>query len=217
MERFHGQHADVGVTMEVTRHPYSFLGDDKKARGSSNLRDGTWHEGLVSYADGTEAGARRFEEMLGALGSRAGINFDFDVFTQWQPVDSQRLLKWCGRWGKQEDFMDALNRGHFERKLSASERENLLRAVDEVGLDRAAAAAFLESDEGVDAVWKSYGDTIRKHRIHAIPYLVFNLASVTDGGPFRGGSGEVTVSGSASAEEFFDVLAHFFKKWREGK
>mmetsp|Transcript_63380 Transcript_63380/g.163064 ORF Transcript_63380/g.163064 Transcript_63380/m.163064 type:complete len:225 (-) Transcript_63380:125-799(-) len=215
MARFHELNADVGVTVEVTRYPYSFLGDDKNARQTSHLKDGTWHQSLVAYTNGTEAGARRFEEMLGALGKKAGIDFDFDVWTQWQPVDSQRLLKWCGRWGKQEDFMDALNCGHFEQKRSASDRENLLRAVDAVGLDRAAANAFLDTDEGVGAVWQSYGDTIRKHLIHAIPYLVFNLACETNGGPFRAGgvgSGEITVNGSADPEEFFDMLEHFLRK-----
>ena len=39
---------------------------------------------------------------------------------------------------------------HNMIKHIKSEVENLLRAVDEVGLDRAAAAAFLETDEGVD-------------------------------------------------------------------
>lgn len=217
MRTFHARHADVGVAVEVTRHPYSFLGNDRRARERSNLRDGTWHEGLINYAGGTEAAARQFEEGLSALGQEAGIAFDFDVFTQWQPVDSQRLLRWCGRWGKQEDFMEELNKGHFEQRRSASERASLLAAVDKVGLDCAAAEAFLDTDEGVDAVWKSYGDTIHRHRIIAIPYLVFNLASVTDGGPFRSagaGAGEVTINGSASPEEFFDVLTQFQAKSR---
>mmetsp|Transcript_95239 Transcript_95239/g.293741 ORF Transcript_95239/g.293741 Transcript_95239/m.293741 type:complete len:226 (-) Transcript_95239:29-706(-) len=212
MRAFHDRHADVGCVVEVTRHPYSFLGDDRRARESSGLRDGTWHEGLINYAGGTEEAALRFEEGLSELGQKVGIAFDFDVFTQWQPVDSQRLLKWCGRWGKQEEFMEELNKGHFQQRRSASERASLLAAVDKVGLDRAEAEAFLDTDEGVDAVWKSYGDTIKRHHIHAIPYLVFNLAGVTNGGPFRSAgnrAGEVTINGSASPEEFLDVLDHF--------
>ena len=65
--------------------------------------------------------------------------FDYGVLTQWQPVESQRLFMWAGRYGKQEEFMTNLNHRHFEKKLSASERSNLLDAAEEVGLNRKAA------------------------------------------------------------------------------
>ena len=48
------------------------------------------------------------------LAGQAGIKFDYDVPAQWQPVDSQRLLLWAGRHGKQEEYMTALNKRHFE-------------------------------------------------------------------------------------------------------
>ena len=59
----------------------------------------------------------------------------------------------------------------------------LLKAV---GLDRADAAAFLETDELVDEVWRSFGDTIHVKDIHAIPLFVFNVPVIdATGGPFR--------------------------------
>jgi predicted DsbA family dithiol-disulfide isomerase len=77
----------------------------------------------------------------------AGITFDYDVLAQWQPVESQRILLWAGRFGLQEEFITAMNYRHFQRKQSASSRPTLLAAAEEVGLDVAAATAFLDSDE----------------------------------------------------------------------
>ena len=49
-----------------------------------------------------------------------------------------------------------------------------------------AANAFLETDELEGDVWQSYGDTIRKHGIHAIPLFIFHhVSSGAVGGPFR--------------------------------
>ena len=75
----------MALAINVTRHPYSFLGDNRGGNGF--LRSGgTWHEGLMDYTDGTEAGARRAEAGLSALGAAAGINFRYDQKTNWQPV-----------------------------------------------------------------------------------------------------------------------------------
>ena len=195
----------------MTRRPYSFLGDAKRGGHLRDFPGATWHDGLVDYTDGTEAGARRAEAGLSALGERAGINFRFDVRTQWQPVDSQRLLLWAGRVGKQEQFMDALNHRHFQEAKSASEKETLLAAAAAVGLDAAAAAAFLATDEHKDDVWKSYGDTIRKYDIHAIPLFVFHHpASGAAGGPFRplGSRRDAwVVNGSGDANMFLALLS----------
>ena len=44
----------------------------------------------------------------------------------------------------------------------------------------------METDELEGDVWQSYGDTIRKHGIHAIPLFIFHhVSSGAVGGPFR--------------------------------
>jgi len=203
----------------VTRHPYSFLGDSKSGGHLRSGGDATWHDGLVDYTGGTEEGARRAEAGLSQLGRAADISFRFDVRTDWQPVDSQRLLLWAGRVGKQEHFMTAINRAHFERAHSASERGTLLEACRDVGLDAAAAAAFLDSDELRDAVWKSYGDTIRGHGIQAIPFFVFHHAeSGATGGPFRprGEHDPWFVNGSMDADHFLQIFTQIRERALEG-
>ena len=103
--------------------------------------------------------------------------------------------------------MDALAVRHFERRQSASQRPTLIAACEEVGLDVAAAEAFLETDELEAEVWRSYGSTIREKGIHAIPFFVFNGPG-SEGGPFRSGrAGEgYTIKGSANPETFLRIF-----------
>lgn len=209
IDRFHQRFPDTALQVNVSRHPYSFLGDSKSGGFLRSGGAATWHDGLVDYTGGTEAGARQAEAVLSRLGATANIKFRFDVRTDWQPVDSQRLLLWAGRQGKQELFMTALNRRHFENAESASERPSLLAACCDVGLDPAAASLFLDSDELVEDVWRSYGDTIHKYGIHAIPFFIFHHpASGAVGGPFRtaGDAQPWVVNGSMDSDHFLDLF-----------
>jgi len=172
----------------------------------------TWHDGLLGYVGGDEARRDEAERRLSMQGREAGITFDFNVLTHWQPIDSQRLLMWAARFGKAEKYMHALNTRHFEQGASgesASSRKTILAAAAEAGLDVEAAAAFLDSEELKAEVWKSYGDTINKHGVHSIPLFVFNVAALgLVGGPFRsGGQGTPFVlNGSMDADTFLAVF-----------
>jgi len=220
IEQFHDKHPGVAMQLNVTRHPYSFLGDRDQSKGQSSLRSGgTWHEGLIDYTGGSEGKARQAEDGLSTLGAAAGIKFRFDVKTDWQPIDSQRILLWAGRHGKQEEFMSAMNHLHFEKAESASHRQSILKAVEEVGLPVDAANAFLDTNELHDEVWKSYGDTINVKGIHAIPLFVFNVPSTNRvGGPFRDEmrtpgqewSDPYEVNGSMDAASFLDIFEMVF-------
>lgn len=145
------------------------------------------------------------------LGRRAGIELDYNVQTNWQPIDSQRLMLWARRFGKAELYMSSMARRHFEERQSASHRATILAAAGEAGLDVDAAKKFLDTDELRDEVWKSYGDTIHKKGIHAIPYFVFN-SPITDGGPFRSGTGKpVIVNGSGDQVQFLSVFEQLLR------
>ena len=206
----------MALQLNVTRHPYSFLGDsDQSKRGSSLRSGGTWHEGLIDYVGGSEQRAFAAEKGLRNLGAAAGINFRFDVKTDWQPINSQRILLWSSRFGKQEEFMSALNHRHFELADSASDESSILKACEEVGLPVDQAKAFLATDELRDEVWKSYGDTIHVKGIHAIPLFVFNIPATNRlGGPFRehlrkaneAYTDPYTLNGSMTPDAFIEIF-----------
>lgn len=151
---------------------------------------------------------------LQMVGREAGVTFDFSVPVNWQPIDSQRMLLWAGRFGKQEEFMSVMNEKHFEKARSAISHEELLDTAKTVGLDVEAAAAFLKTDELAEYVWKSYGETIKDKGIHSIPYFVFNVPSAgAVGGPFRTrGLREPYVrNGSMNPETFLETFVEIYE------
>lgn len=159
-------------------------------------------------------GAPQFMKKLGESVAGKPIEFNTEVEFEFQPVDSQRMLQWAGRFGKQEEVVSVLANLHFEKQQSATKRSTLIEAVERVGLDKEAFVKFLESDELVDDIWKSYGDTIHQHGIHSIPYFIFN-GPFTNGGPFRDGSrNAVDVHGSANSMEFAEAFEKVYMNTR---
>mmetsp|Transcript_24599 Transcript_24599/g.68508 ORF Transcript_24599/g.68508 Transcript_24599/m.68508 type:complete len:158 (-) Transcript_24599:467-940(-) len=145
------------------------------------------------------------------LGRRCGIELDYNVQTNWQPVNSQRVMLWAHRFGLQEAYMSALARRHFEQRKSASHDATILECAGEAGLDVDACRAFLATDELRADVWRSYGSTIHEKGIHAIPFFVFN-SPATDGGPFRNGKGEPEIEhGSGSQARFLEVFERLLR------
>jgi len=215
LDLFHSRHSDVGVLLNVTRHPYSFNGDHrgKSALAGAGTKEGhepTWHDSLLGYCGGDARARDAAEAGMLQLGRRAGIEIDYQVQTNWQPVESQRAMLWARRFGGAELFMDALGHRHFERRQSASHRATLLDAASDSGLDAKALAEFLDTDELEADVWESYGSTVREKGIHAIPYFVFGPLGMQS--PFRtGAEPSVTVNGSGDAHQFLDVFERLLR------
>jgi predicted DsbA family dithiol-disulfide isomerase len=83
-----------------------------------------------------------------------GLGIDFSGRSQriWNTFDAHRLLHWAKDSGKQTALKLALFEAYFTAGADVSDRGVLLGAVEAAGLDRVAAEAVLESDEGADAV-----------------------------------------------------------------
>ena len=221
MAAFHEEHPDVALELQVTRHPFSFLGDyDGEALDQLVLKkEGTWRDRLLDYTGGDAH--KRDQAMAGMqyAGKQVGINFDYNVYINRQPVDSQRMLLYCARQGRQEAYVSALSRRHFTQGTSgesASKRHTVLAAAAEAGIPRAEAAAFYDSDELRDVVWRSYGDMPRRG-INAIPLFVFNVPEIgVEGGPLRPhakgtSSAPPVVNGSMTAELFVGIFEQLWQ------
>ena len=202
------------------------MGDARGGTGSlKGADDGaepseTWHDALLGYMGNSHAARRQAEEGMRQQGAQAGIAFDYGVKAQWQPIESQRLLLWAGRFGLQEEFMSDLNRRHFEERQSASSRATLLDAAEAVGLDRSKADAFLDTDELESDVWYWYGATIREKGIHSIPLFSFSVPAIEAvGGPFRdsGADEAYVVRGSMDTEYFAELLEVIARDVARGK
>jgi len=204
----------VALTLNITRRPFSFLGQQPAHQDRHTLkRKGIWHDRLMDYA-GNPAGRDQFEAQMTKLGQAAGVTFDFNAYIDRQPIESQRLLLWAGRYGKGEEFMTALSNRHFQQGSqgeSASKRPTLLAAAQEAGLDAQTVTAFLDSDELHDEVWRSYGEMPRKG-INAIPLFCFSVPEVDLwSGPFRDANADATINGSGDMARFLHLFEQLYK------
>jgi len=214
MAIFHEEHPTVALELTVTRHPFSFLSDyDGEMLDALTLKKrGTWKERLLDYTHGDENARDMAMAGMKHAGSTVGIAFDYECYIDRQPVDSQRMLLYAANNGKQEAYVAALSKRHFTMGSSgesASKRHTVLAAAREAGLDPTAAAAFYDSEELRDVVWRSYGD-MPKRGINAIPLFVFNLPELAiEGGPLRPhatGHTPPIVNGSMTIDLFVSIF-----------
>ena len=181
-------------------------------------KKGLWKDRLLDYTHGNEEARDQAMRGMKYAGSQVGIAFDYNVYIDRQPVDSQRMLLYAARHGKQEAYVSALSRRHFTQGSSgesASRRHTVLAAAEEAGLDPQAASSFYDGDELRDVVWRSYGD-MPKRGISAIPLFVFNVPEINvEGGPLRPhakGTHPPIVNGSMNAELFGDIFDDLWSK-----
>lgn len=178
-------------------------------------KEPTWHESLLGYMGGSAEAREQAEQHMYQLGLNAGVKIRYDVQTNWQPVDSQRVMIWARRYGKAEEYMEHLSSGHFQHQKSASHHSSILAAAAKAGLPEDGVKKLLASDELKEEVWRSYGSTIREKGIHAIPLFIFNGPHTQDG-PFRSGkTGKaIIINGSGDAESFKAVFVELLKATR---
>ncbi|GIF24915.1 putative DsbA family dithiol-disulfide isomerase [Actinoplanes tereljensis] len=100
-------------------------------------------------------GWNRAEEMLAHVTSIAaadGLRLDYDRAIAANTFDSHRLIAWASGQGRQADMLDALQRAHFTGGADLGSRPALAGVAASIGLDGAAALAYLESEAGTGAV-----------------------------------------------------------------
>jgi len=121
-------------------------------------------------------------ERISAMGAQAGFTFNFaDDGIMINSFDCHRLLTWAKGQGKQTDLKLALFKAHFTDNKRLNDAEILLDVVASVGLDRAAAAAVLDSVEFAQEV---RDEQRRMHQmgIQSVPTFIINQKYAINGG-----------------------------------
>ncbi len=104
----------------------------------------------LRYRGADQAAARR---QIEAEAERIGIDMGFDRIGRMPNTFlGHRLLHHARSHGVQHELSDRLFCAYFERGEDVGDESVLLAAAESVGLDRAATAAYLGSEEGVDEV-----------------------------------------------------------------
>ncbi|WP_419728926.1 DsbA family oxidoreductase [Lichenicola sp.] len=155
-------------------------------------RDGLSRLDYVQRKYGGEDRARRLYATVTELGLQDGVTFRFDRMHHIpSSVEAHRLAGWAARIGPADALVEALFAAQFTGGLDIGNLEVLAGIAASVGLDRAAALAFLRAREGIDIV---HSENLRAHRrgISGVPCFVF--------------SGRLAVSGAQETEVFSRLL-----------
>ena len=142
----------------------------------------------------------RVREIFGAIaraGGAEGIPFAFDAIERTpNTVDSHRLIAFAGTTGHQNAMVDTLFRRYFEDGEDIGDRETLVAAGVEAGLDAEAVRHHLSGTEGFEAV-REESEAAQRLGITGVPCFVFEK--------------RYAVSGAQEPEVFtrvMDLIAH---------
>lgn len=127
---------------------------------------------LQRYAQKFGAEAPSILERVQAEAAKDGIDMRFDRAISANTFDAHRLLRLAAQSGKERDLETSLYRAYFTDGLDVSDRAVLADRAASVGIDRAEAAAHLESDAGVDDV-RGDLETALQRGIRGVPAFVF--------------------------------------------
>lgn len=121
---------------------------------------------------GGEDRARRLYASIGEIGRAEGLLFRFDRIRRTpSSMDAHRLVRFATRYGRADAMVEALFSAHFTDGLDIGDLATLVLIAAACGLDGAAARAFLETEQEVEAI---HAENLRSHRlgINGVPCFV---------------------------------------------
>jgi len=117
--------------------------------------------------------ARAMNAQVSAVAAGAGLDFRLDIARPANTFRAHRLIHYAADRGLANDLTERVMRGYFSDGMRVGEREDLLRLAVEVGLDKAGAAAVLDSDAYADDV-RADIDLARHFGATGVPFFVFD-------------------------------------------
>ncbi|OBZ17355.1 DsbA family oxidoreductase [Bacillus sp. FJAT-26390] len=125
------------------------------------------------------------------------IAFHFEGTVSTNTFDAHRLVHFAAQQGKDKEMSERLFKGYFTDGENVGNRERLAVLAAEVGLDAAAVAQMLQTDQFADAV-RAEEEEGSNLGIRGVPFYVVDR--------------KYAVSGAQSPEVFLDTLN---KVWEE--
>lgn len=176
--------ADFGKPVEVRWHPFQ-LNPAMPKEGISRREYRTRKFG--SWERSQELDARVI-----AVGKEEGIDFAFDRIERTpNTLDAHRLIWLADREGVQDSVVEALFRSYFTDGQDIGHRRTLLDVTADAGLERNAAEAMLNGDDGMDAISNARAMS-QRHRVDSVPFFIINNT--------------ITLSGAQQADTFVEAF-----------
>jgi predicted DsbA family dithiol-disulfide isomerase len=174
-----------GRAVEVEYHSFELSPDTPVDFDGSEVDFLAGHKGMP-----TSAVTQMLERVTGIAAS-VGLDYDFGNLKHTNTVKAHELLHFAKADGAQLELAERLFRAYFVEGRHVGRIEDLADLAAEVGLDRAAAVAALESGEFLPAV-RADQALAQEYGIQGVPFFVID--------------GRYGVSGAQDATTFADVL-----------
>lgn len=134
----------------------------------------------------------RSRARLTGLGAALGFEFNYaDDMRMYNSFKAHQLIDWAGAFGKAHETSLSLFGAFFTHRRDVSDIEVLGAVANEVGLDRRAAIAMLQTGEGASTVRNKERQWISRG-VNGVPTMVFDSRFAT--------------SGAQGVDSFSDVL-----------
>ena len=164
----------VGKTLDVHWHPYE-LNPQMPAEGQ-NLR-----EHITEKYGSSAEDSKKTRETITQLGYELGFTFDFKPESRiMNTFLAHKLIHWAASKDRQHDLKMVLIRRYFTEGQDVSQKDVLLEAVRELGLDKAEAEAVLDNDQVAQEV-RQVEHFWLKSGVQGVPSMVFNQRHLVTG------------------------------------
>lgn len=176
-----------GRSVEVEYHSFELSPDTPVDFDGSEVDFLAGHKGLP------EEQVHQMLERVTGIAASVGLDYDFDSLQHTNTVAAHELLHFAKANGRQLELAERLFRAYFVEGVHIGQAAELADLAAEVGLDRAAALAALESGEFLAAV-RGDQQTAVEYGITGVPFYVID--------------GTYGVSGAQDASTFAQALEH---------
>ena len=170
MTRFERALERFGEPVDVRIHPFQ-LDPEAPIPGIPALQ---------RYKQKFGSDAPEMLERVTAEASKEGLDMRFDRALTSNTFDAHRLLAFAAEHGKERALESLLYRAYFTDGLDVSDRSVLAALAAQAGLDRDEAAAYLESDRGVEDVVRELAAP-HERGITGVPAFVFEDEFIVPG------------------------------------
>ena len=161
------------VPVEVHYHPY-FLNDWIPAEGISR-------EQYLTTKFGSPDRYKEIAQRVSAAAAQDGLTYAIDkVSRQPNTTDSHRLIHWASAIGKAPQMKQRLMELYFSEGADLSDRNVLVKAAAEIGLDPKETADKLDSDTDLALVSQQV-DQAKSAGIQGVPFFIFDNAYAVSG------------------------------------
>lgn len=111
----------------------------------------------------------------------SGLTFNYDIMKMTNTMDAHRIYKYAQTLNKDEALMELLLKGYFGEGMDLSNKDDLLKVTDTLGLDRNEITKIIDSDAYLDLV-KADFDEAKSLGIGSVPFFVIDRKYGISGG-----------------------------------